>query len=273
MGSREHDVIVHPLPHWVDRTRLLGDAAWAWDADSRTASARLTTRDAADLAARLRRMGLDGEPIQVEARPRLPRTAVRAARTEDARRRRDTTPGFRKSNTRLDDEGRRSLTPEVLAVWMGRRAGEVRVLDAGCGAGGNAIGFARAGCQVLAVERDAHRLDTARHNARTYGVDRHIQFEHGDAAHAIRHARADLLFVDPPWGDWDKLSTCPTDLPLLELALTVGRERFARVWAKVPPSTDTRGIADCETLAVFGRAPGDRQRIKFLLLQLTGRSG
>ena len=44
------------------------------------------------------------------------------------------------------------------------------MIDAGCGAGGNAIGFARGGARVTAIEQDVQRLAMARHNAEVYGV-------------------------------------------------------------------------------------------------------
>jgi hypothetical protein len=154
-----HAVTVSPLPAWLDRARLLG--AGPWTHDGPTASASLDTRAAADLAARLRGLGLDGVPIELTVTPPLHRNVVRDARTEDARRRRDTTPGFTKSGTQTDDEGRWSLTPESLALRTGQDAAKRlgpsgRVLDAGCGIGGNSLGFARAGLTVLAVSLFAH---------------------------------------------------------------------------------------------------------------------
>lgn len=258
-------VTVAGLPRWVPTEPLLG-GEWSLrdEADGTiTAEAERTPHDAADLAARLRGVGLGGRKLEVTVAPPLPRALVRAARTEDARRRRDTTPGFTRPGVRLDDEGRMSLTPEALALDIGRRATGRRVLDAFCGAGGNAIGFARAGCIVTAVDRDAGRLELARHNARIYGVERSITFVHGDAlAELPRH---DLVFLDPPWGaDWDRTRTTVQDLPPLEQALGLAR---GEAWIKVPPSFDPSTVVGAEAEAWFGRASGDRRRIKFVLLR------
>jgi trimethylguanosine synthase len=79
------------------------------------------------------------------------------------------------------------------------------VLDAFCGAGGNAIGFARAGKRVIAVEMDSQRLDMARTNARAFGVEERIQFVLGDAVKVLTNPsyQFDCVFFDPPWGGPD----------------------------------------------------------------------
>ena len=44
------------------------------------------------------------------------------------------------------------------------------VVDACCGSGGNALGFARAGSPVTAIELAPERLAEAQHNARVYAA-------------------------------------------------------------------------------------------------------
>lgn len=245
--------------------RLLGEGAWSLAAEvdgTVTASAELTPMAAADVGARLRGLGFGGRPLDVQIDPAPGRARVREARTTDARRRRDTTPGFTRPGARLDEEGRMSLTPEVLALRVGERARGRRVVDLGCGCGGNAIGFARGGASVLAVERDPGRLAMARHNARLYGVS--IDFRAGDDA-LLDELSGDVLFVDPPWGaGYDRVLTHLIDLPVLGRALAA--RGFAEVWAKVPPSFDPRDVPGCAVEPVFGEAEGDRRRVKFLLL-------
>jgi predicted RNA methylase len=194
---------------------------------------------------------------------------VREARLVDARRRRDTTPAFTRAGTQLDEEGRYSLTPEIIALEMAQRVRGQHVVDLGAGAGGNAIGFARAGCAVTAVEQDAKRLALARHNARCYDVESQIRFVHADGVTLLPELNADLLFVDPPWGrDYSKQRVALVDLPLLQAALGA-RARFGALWAKVPVSFVTDDTPQARPEAVFGRAPGDAQRIKFLWLTTT----
>jgi hypothetical protein len=269
--SGRHRVRVSALPAWLDVGRLLGAGPWTVSPDAvgtLTAEAELEGRLAADLEARLRGVGLAGNALTTEITPPLARAQVRAARSVEARRYRAGSPGLTRPGARLDAEARRSLTPEALAVAIGERAGGVRVLDAACGAGGNAIGFARAGCVVIAVERDPGRLSMARHNAGLYGVAERIHFLAGDALEIVPRLDADLLFIDPPWGaDYDKRRVELADLPLLS-SLLVHRARFARVWIKVPPSFDPKTLPGATPEAFFGVGEGDAQRVKFLLLQL-----
>ena len=175
-----HMVQVGPLPTWLDHERLLGpQCKWqmAEDADCKVvASGSLTRHEACALAARIRGLGFGGEKLELVATPPLPRTAVRAARTEEARSRRQTSPGFSRKGVKLDDEGKFSLTPERLAQQLAKRVSGQRVVDATCGAGGNTIAFAQAGCQVIAIERDKPRLQLARHNSRIYGLPKQLSF-------------------------------------------------------------------------------------------------
>ena len=85
LAARTHRLTVSNVPRWVPVKRLLGDGGWRADGDAWTAE--LTTRDACDVAASIRGVGLDGRKLLLEATPKLPRPAVRAARLEDARRR------------------------------------------------------------------------------------------------------------------------------------------------------------------------------------------
>lgn len=269
--SKRHSIRVHPIPAWIDARQLLGPLALRIGADAegwQHVELDLPAAEAADLQARLHNVGLAGRAIVVEVDPPLARSVVRAARTEEARRRRKRSPGFTRAGVQLDDEARWSLTPEALALALGKRATGLSVIDAGCGAGGNAIGFARAGCNVTAIESDARRLDMARHNAALYGVERRIRFVHGDARELVPSLQADLLFVDPPWGrSYDKKRLALADLPLLAPMLEQ-RRRFRRVWAKVPPSFDPTGIAGARLEAWFGSGTGDAQRVKFVLIAL-----
>ena len=261
-----HHVWVRGLPLWCEPRRLLGPGDWALE--GRSARADLAVHEAADVVARLRGIGIGGSPLEVTVEPALPRAAVRAARTTDARRRRDTTPGFTRPDTRLDPEGRVSLTPEALALALGERAAGRTVVDAGCGAGGNTIGFARAGAHVVAIERDAARLADARHNARVYGVADRVRWVHGALEDVLPTLSADILFVDPPWGvDWSRTCTPLAALPALAHAMTL-RERFGELWAKVPPSFDVRELDGARAEAWYGTAAGDRRRVKFLVVRV-----
>ena len=246
--------------------KLLGDD---WISDEGIWKKETTRAEAADVLARLRKVSIGGNPIEVEVRPSLKRNAVRQGRLEEARRRRDGSVGFSRPGAKLDTEGRFSLTPEKIAYTLGKQADGATVIDACCGAGGNAIGFARAGCRVIAIDTDASRLKLARHNAKVYGVERDITFLHGDAKHLYQEYQAQLLFIDPPWGEWDTTRCTLDQFPVLA-ALTKDpkvHRHVQRIWAKVPSSFDPKTLANATPEAMFGVNPGDRRHIKFLLLR------
>jgi trimethylguanosine synthase len=268
----QRHVRVEPLPAWLDLRKLLGPHGCEIEPVSESAvraHMELTTPEAADLSARLRGVGLAGAALHVSVEPALPRAAVRAARTDEARRMRRGGEGFARQGVRFDEEGRRSLTQEALALVLGRRAKGVHVIDACCGVGGNAIGFARAGCHVTAIELDAERIAMARHNARIYQVADRITFVRGDARSLLPTLDADLLFIDPPWGSgYDKSRVTLDELPLLA-ALWPERSRYAQTWIKVPPSFDPSELEGVTPSAMFGSGEGDAHRVKFLLLATT----
>jgi predicted RNA methylase len=199
---------------------------------------------------------------------------VRAARLEDARARRETTPAFLRAGARATGEGRYSLTPEALAMSLAEDARAKRVVDACCGSGGNAIAFARAGCDVAAIDVDAERLAEAAHNAHIYGVAKRIRFIHGDARVLAPTLAGDVLFIDPPWGrDYDKRATQRADFPLLDELLSLCCSRYGALWLKLPASFATKSLArPAAVRAVFGAGRGDFRRIKFILAVLASES-
>ncbi|HEX5660106.1 MAG TPA: methyltransferase domain-containing protein [Polyangiales bacterium] len=266
---RELQLTVEPVPAWLDAARLLGSDRFTRDGLSIRAS--LPAPLAADVVARLRGLGIDGQPLHVTCTPELARSEVRAARLRDARARRETTPGFQRPGARATGEGRYSLTPELLALALGRRASGASVVDACCGSGGNAIGFARAGSQVVAIELDPARLDEARHNAAVYGVSKRIELLCGDARELVPARAADILFVDPPWGEqYDKRACTLDDFPLLSALLALPPRGYRELWLKLPASFRVASVPAAEPHAYFGEAPGDRHRLKFLLLRRPG---
>ncbi len=150
-----------------------------------------------------------GEPLRLEVDPEVrPRRSSAAWRIRD----RDPTRLFSRwhDGIRLDPDTRASLTPEATALATAQRMGASTVVDAFCGAGGNAIGFARMPwCrQVIAVELDPQRLAMARHNAALYGVQEKIRFVQGDFFELgpALLASAQACFLDPPWAAGPELA-------------------------------------------------------------------
>ncbi|MFT3921632.1 MAG: hypothetical protein QM778_03770 [Myxococcales bacterium] len=229
----------------------------------------LPSSEAALIAARLRALGLDGKPLEVMAKPALGRSAVRAGRLAEARERRVTTPGFLRAGARATGEGRYSLTPEALALRLGELAAGRSVVEACVGSGGNSVGFARAGCRVRGFDVDAERLAEARHNTQVYGVAQRVELVQADALSAVPGERAEILFVDPPWGGetYDKRYSDRTTFPLLDQLLAQDLSGYREVWIKVPNSFRVASVDGARAEAWFGEAAGDRHRIKFVLLR------
>ena len=273
--TRKYTVQVSHLPPWLDIARLLGEADWTvvpeGEGPKRTATAHMDRDQAADLAARLRGIGVGGSRIGCAITPRLKRAAIRAARTVDARRRRQTTPGFERREAKTNARGRIGLTPERLATALGERYAGRSIVDATCGLGGNTIGFARNGCRVNAIESDEETLSIARQNASVYRVTPQIQFHHDDCRSVVSTlGDNEVLFVDPPWGlEWNRESCTLHDLPLLAELFAIVQDSggFQELCFKVPPSFDPASIPGHSwTEAVFGLETGDYRRIKYLLI-------
>lgn len=266
-------VRVGPLPVWVPANRLLGAGDWIseTEADGVYAHADLERTNAADLAARLRGVVIAGKAVTVQVVPALSRALVRTGRLDEARRQRDRSPGFTRAGVHIDEDARLGLTPEQMALDLGHSASGRHVIDACCGAGGNAIGFARAGCSVTAIEIDATRLAMAKHNARIYGVADRIEWVHDDARNILPRLSAgngSLWFVDVPWQDAPSDDSAGNALQTLLHELVALRPAGQHLWAKVPAAFDPATIASAQPEAHFGVAPGDSQRIKFLILKL-----
>ena len=102
-----------------------------------------------------------------------------------------------------DAEGLYSVMPEDAALAQGVRLRSEHVLDAFAGIGGNAIGFARAGKKVTAIDTDVTRLQMAQVNARIYGVDDRITFIQGDCRDYFKTVPQGAVYLDPPWGGPD----------------------------------------------------------------------
>lgn len=94
---------------------------------------------------------------------------------------------------------------------------------------------------MVAIERDATRLEMAQANVRLYSVAAKVEWRCADgleALAALDPLDGDLVFVDPPWGEaWDRAHVDPFALPLLNEARAARGGRG--LWAKLPPSTDT----------------------------------
>lgn len=97
-------------------------------------------------------------------------------------------------------------------------------MDACAGVGGNAIQFALAGCNVIAIELSAARCSMIYHNASVYGVEDRIDVICGDFLRIGPSIQADVVFFSPPWGGPEYAKEDRFDVELMggytELALS-----------------------------------------------------
>lgn len=151
----------------------------------------------------------------------------------------------------LDREGLFSAASELHALELGMQLPTDThcVLDAFCGVGGNAIGLARAGKRVVAVDISAERLRMARHNAKLYGVENRIEFVQGDAMDVLQDCdrRFDCVHFDPPWGGpgyskdnffrWSNFA-----IDGAKLIATANQRGIRRIVFRVPRTFDLREV-------------------------------
>lgn len=93
--------------------------------------------------------------------------------------------------------------PERTALEIADAIVSRRVLDAFCGAGGAAIGLARRGKLVTALDRFAPKLRMAANNASIYGVADRIAFQQVNTVDFLARSAwgcDDAIYFDPPWG-------------------------------------------------------------------------
>ena len=132
---------------------------------------------------------------------------------------------------KLDREALYSLIIQPAALQTAARTPGEHVIDAFCGAGGSAIGFARSGKRVTAIELNRERLEMARYNAELFGVAHRITFIEGDSLVILPQLTDGTAFLAPPWGgpEYTKrpLFTLecfnPHGYELLRLALAVSK--------------------------------------------------
>lgn len=103
----------------------------------------------------------------------------------------------------FDEEGLFSLALQKIALEIAQNTPGSTVVDAFCGAGGSAIGFALSGKNVIAIDSDAGRLEMAKYNADIFGVSSLIKFIEGDCLKILPTLNPDSIFLDPPWGGTD----------------------------------------------------------------------
>jgi trimethylguanosine synthase len=145
----------------------------------------------------------------------------------------------------VDEEGLYSAVPEEAALSVASIVRGTVVLDAFCGVGGSAIGMARAGLSVIALDIDAQRVCMARHNASIYEVGERIEFLTGDFRKVASTVEADSVYLDPRWGGPNYRSFKNFQLKDFEpdgrLLLDLSMNFFQQVLLRAPLNFDVGG--------------------------------
>ncbi len=101
---------------------------------------------------------------------------------------------------RVDEQALFSIEPEENAIYHAKRLKDKIILDSfGC-VGGSAIAFAQYCKKVYMIEIDKNRIEMAKNNAQVYDVEGKIKFIHGDYFEEAPKVKADVVYLDPPWG-------------------------------------------------------------------------
>lgn len=142
----------------------------------------------------------------------------------------------------LDEQALYSLTPQVLGSELAQRLPGKTVVDMLCGAGGDAIAFARNGKSVTAIEQDPARLRMAEFNASIFRIGSGIKFVQGDALEVVQGLKAEAVYLDPPWGGpdyWKKEAfTLSNFNPDGELLIAAAFQAAPTVLIKLPKNFD-----------------------------------
>ena len=198
--------------------------------------------DVARVVTRLRKDGHSPDLVSAVVTQARLRTRARAKFGDFAERMLFTRAGLEQA-TRLSIAGRHAA--------RFRAAGMSRVADLGCGIGGDALGFAALGLQVLAVDADEVTAAIAAYNLAPFGNA--VTVRHGTAEEFVETADAasDSLPVDALWldparrtaGHSETSRTRPEDWsPSLDWVFALGAR--VPVGVKLGPGLDRALIPD-----------------------------
>lgn len=154
----------------------------------------------------------------------------------------------------LDDVALYSATDQRTADLMSRIllchcSPSCTIVDATASSAGNTLSFAKHFQNVVAIEKNACRLEHLKHNAKTLGIN-NIKFIFADCLHVLlpdlpdSNLHVDALFIDPPWGGPSyrrniKTSLSLSKIPLHSVVRDLASRQVARIIAiKIPNNFD-----------------------------------
>jgi len=143
----------------------------------------------------------------------------------------------------FDEEGLRYSTPPEVAEYRAKRLESEVIADVSCGVGIQAIYFAMVSERVIAVEKDPVRLELAKLNAESIGVE-NIDFIYGDATSKkiIDRIKADIVFSDPARRPEEQIRTLETLEPSPIKIYKIYREVTDKIAFEIPPQISKENI-------------------------------
>lgn len=166
-----------------------------------------------------------------------------------------------------EDAGRMFFTREALEqasdpLIRGYRAGKIlsshseskplKLIDACCGIGADALAFAHSGMDVIGLDMDAVRVEIARHNAAILGLK--AQFEVADIRDGLPDG--DVAFFDP--ARRDELGNRIFNVEMYQPPLSTIRSwEHKQVVVKLSPGVDLAQLANYDGCVEFISVNGD----------------
>ncbi len=143
----------------------------------------------------------------------------------------------------FDEEGLRYSTPPVIAKYRAERLQAKVIADVSCGVGIQALYFAMMSEKVIAVEKDLVRLELAKLNAESLGIE-NIEFIHGDALSkgVINRVKADVIFSDPARKPEEPVRTLETLEPSPVKIYQIYRKITDEIAFELPPQISRENI-------------------------------
>jgi SAM-dependent methyltransferase len=176
-------------------------------------------------------------------------------------------------------QGLEQATRQSVAAWRAQRyaaAGVRRVADLCCGIGGDALAFAAAGIDVLAVDRDPVTCAVAEANARAAGLAEQVEVRCADVTKVALEG-CDAVFLDPARrGDRGRIFDPAAYSPSWGFALELA-DRVGELGVKVAPGIPHELVPDAaeaewvsergevkEAGVYFGRLARERRQATLL---------
>ena len=146
----------------------------------------------------------------------------------------------------FDENDLRFATNIEIAKYRSKKLSCDTMVDIGCGVGVQAIEFAKACKNVMAVEIDHRKIEYAKANAEIAGI-KNIQFLNMDALEAMsKIKRADIIFWDPERPSSESERTLESFKPPFGIMIDSMKKITKDFAIELPPQISRKLIPDCE---------------------------